>query len=133
MPKLSLQEKRLKFFESIQEALTGKTVKAFGKGTYGIWGHSDKKIDIKIKSVEFDPYNELKYNWLCLELYINKSIQYKHGLVYTNETFLKGIQTLITKAGLKGKDIAYTEQGMQRDDYVSMSMNFPKNLQVKES
>ena len=44
------------------------------------------------------------------------------GLIYTDKQFLKELRGFLDKHGLPGKDVDYTEQGMQGDDYVSMSV-----------
>ena len=42
------------------------------------------------------------------------------GLIYTDRGFLKELQEFLDAHGLPGKDICYSEQGMQGDDYVSL-------------
>ena len=42
------------------------------------------------------------------------------GLIYTDRGFLKELQEFLNAHGLPGKDICYSEQGMQGDDYVSL-------------
>ena len=42
------------------------------------------------------------------------------GLIYTDKRFLRELQEFLTAHGLPGKDICYSEQGMQGDDYVSL-------------
>ena len=44
----------------------------------------------------------------------------KDGLIYTDRLFLKELQEFLTAHGLPGKDVSYSEQGMQGDDYVSL-------------
>ena len=41
------------------------------------------------------------------------------GLIYTDRLFQKELQEFLTQHGLVGKDVSYSEQGMQGDDYVS--------------
>jgi hypothetical protein len=42
------------------------------------------------------------------------------GLIYTDTLFLKELQEFLNAHGLPGKDVCYSEQGMQGDDYVSL-------------
>ena len=44
----------------------------------------------------------------------------KDGLIYTDRGFLKELQGFLDVHGLPGKDVSYSEQGMQGDDYVSL-------------
>jgi hypothetical protein len=41
------------------------------------------------------------------------------GLIYTDNKFMKELREFFDKHNLPGKDVSYTEQGMQGDDYVS--------------
>ncbi len=42
------------------------------------------------------------------------------GLIYTDRGFLNDLQAFLNQHGLPGKDVCYSEQGMQGDDYVSL-------------
>ncbi len=44
----------------------------------------------------------------------------KDGLIYTDRQFIKELQQFLDAHGLPGKDVCYSEQGMQGDDYVSL-------------
>ena len=41
------------------------------------------------------------------------------GLIYTDKQFRNELQAFLNTQGLPGKDISYSEQGMQGDNYVS--------------
>lgn len=41
------------------------------------------------------------------------------GLIYTDSQFLRELQVELTKLGLTGSDVDYSEQGMQGNNYVS--------------
>ena len=46
----------------------------------------------------------------------------RHGLIYTDNGFLKEFRDSLVAAGFSedaANDVTYSEQGMQRDDYVS--------------
>jgi hypothetical protein len=44
----------------------------------------------------------------------------KLGLIYTDRQFEKELREFLNQQGLPGKDVSYSEQGMQGDDYVSL-------------
>jgi hypothetical protein len=44
------------------------------------------------------------------------------GLIYTDRLFLKQLREFLDSHGLPGKDVSYSEQGMQGDDYVSLDV-----------
>ena len=44
----------------------------------------------------------------------------KDGLIYTDKQFLRELREFLNAQGLPGKDVCYSEQGMQGDDYVSL-------------
>lgn len=47
----------------------------------------------------------------------------KYGLIYTDDQWIEEFRKYITaELGLPGKDVTYSEQGMQGDDYVSMDI-----------
>jgi hypothetical protein len=43
----------------------------------------------------------------------------QHGLIYTDDQFMIELDAELSKLGLAGDDVSYSEQGMQGDDYVS--------------
>ena len=42
------------------------------------------------------------------------------GLIYTDKQFINELRVFLDSQGLPGKDVCYSEQGMQGDDYVSL-------------
>lgn len=46
------------------------------------------------------------------------------GLIYTDKRFLKELQEFLTQHGLPGKDVSYSEQGMQGYNYVSLDAGY---------
>jgi hypothetical protein len=46
----------------------------------------------------------------------------QHGLIYTDSLFMKQLRNFLDSHGLAGKDVDYSEQGMQGDDYVSFDV-----------
>jgi hypothetical protein len=43
----------------------------------------------------------------------------KQGLIYTDKQFMRELKELLTQKGFNVKDVSYSEQGMQGDNYVS--------------
>lgn len=43
----------------------------------------------------------------------------KDGLIYTDRKFERELRQFLNAHGLPGKDVSYSEQGMQGDNYVS--------------
>jgi hypothetical protein len=43
----------------------------------------------------------------------------KQGLIYTDKQFMRELKELLTQKGFDVKDVSYSEQGMQGDNYVS--------------
>ena len=43
----------------------------------------------------------------------------EHGLIYTDRLFMRELRAFLDTHGLVGKDVDYSEQGMQGADYVS--------------
>lgn len=46
----------------------------------------------------------------------------RHGLIYTDRLFERQLREFLDRHGLPGKDVTYSEQGMQGDDYVSLDV-----------
>jgi hypothetical protein len=46
----------------------------------------------------------------------------KDGLIYTDRLFEKELREFLNEHGLVGKDVSYSEQGMQGDNYVSLDV-----------
>lgn len=44
------------------------------------------------------------------------------GLIYTDRQFERELQSFLDAQGLQGKDVSYSEQGMQGDNFVSLDV-----------
>ena len=62
---------------------------------------------------------EKEFGELCVHFNSDDWRVDKHGLIYTDSTFMEGLQKYLTEIGLDGSDVSYSEQGMQGDNYVS--------------
>lgn len=87
-------------------------------GGGGYWSNTQKAVDItdmKLGYVSDDlDFGELRVyfdtkTWDVSEL----------GLIYTDRQFERELREFLTQHGLVGKDVSYSEQGMQGDNYVS--------------
>ena len=57
----------------------------------------------------------------------------KDGLIYTDKQFMTEFKAFLDAQDLPGKDISYSEQGMQGDNYVSMDILSAKFLTAWDS
>lgn len=58
----------------------------------------------------------------------------ERGLIYTDEQFLQELRIELDKLELSSKDVEYSEQGMQGEDYVSLDVgaDFIQSLTLME-
>lgn len=84
----------------------------------GLWSSTAKLVQIVGLDMgyrdEDDEFGELRVyfntkDWDVME----------EGLIYTDDNFIYELDQALTKLGLAGNDVDYSEQGMQGDDYVS--------------
>lgn len=96
----------------------------------GWWSNTEKSVTITNIQLDFiddefgDGFKDKSPNYGNLNVFFDTKTWNtdKDGLIYTDSKFLKEIRAFFDKHGLPGKDVDYTEQGMQGDDYVSMSV-----------
>jgi hypothetical protein len=106
----------------------------------GFWTDQARKVQIT-KLILRDLSDEID----CGELAVYFSAQSwnidDHGLIYTDPKFLKELRAYLQSIGLS-KEVGYSEQGMQGDNYVSLDvekkfikswaekagLTYPKNL-----
>lgn len=92
----------------------------------GYW--SDVQRSVKVKRVEayLQKWAGADYWYSELKVYFTKrswDIE-KHGLIYTDDTFERGLKAWLREefGRVVANDIDYSEQGMQGDDYVSLDI-----------
>jgi hypothetical protein len=93
----------------------------------GYWSREIRKVKIhklELSYVDYDPENKF---WGELKAYFNKSDWNvdKHGLIYTDDLWLKKFRSELNSIGFSIqaiKDVDYSEQGMQGNIYVSMDV-----------
>ena len=112
-----------------------KLVKSITATTNGKGFWSSEKRDVNIKSIEIDSITddngeeiEVGGNrtpaMMYLRVYFNRkdwNVE-KHGLIYTDEKWIAQLRKGLREIGVTATGLEYTEQGMQGDDYVSLSI-----------
>lgn len=95
-----------------------RTLNTDGKG---LW--SDKAKPVKTLRIEV-PYinDEQDFGELRVKFDTKSWNPNKHGLIYTDPSFISELRDQLDLIGLPGKDADYSEQGMQGDDYVSLDV-----------
>lgn len=87
----------------------------------GLWSREKRKVKLINMCVE---YASGDFGNLCVFFDKKTWDTHEHGLIYTDKGWLDGFRNkLVTKNGYSekaAKDIDYSEQGMQGDDFVSL-------------
>ena len=82
----------------------------------GWW--SEVSTPVSITGLVLDTYDET-FGELQVVFDTNSWITEEYGLIYTDPLFIKMLRQKLNDMGLVGKDVGYSEQGMQGDNYVS--------------
>ena len=86
-------------------------------GGGGYW--SNAKTAVEITALQL-AYTNDELDFGELRVYFNtKTWAWQDGLIYTDKQFMRELKELLTAKGFDGKDVSYSEQGMQGDNYVS--------------
>lgn len=86
-------------------------------GGDGYWSQSKRLVPVQ--RLELSTNDEGDYGELRVYFDVRNWNVNKLGLIYTDRAFMTSLQRRLTKMGLMGTDVSYSEQGMQGDDYVS--------------
>jgi hypothetical protein len=100
-------------------------------GGGGYWSNTKTAVlvtDIKLGYVADDK----EFGELCVYFDTGTWDIEELGLIYTDRQFLKELREFLEQHGLPGKDVDYSEQGMQGDNYVSLDVG-AKFLRVWEA
>ncbi len=92
-------------------------------GKRGLWSNVAKAITITdVRLMQGTQWEDDKDIFGELRVYFDTATwdTREDGLIYTDRQFLKELQEFLDTHGLPGKDVCYSEQGMQGDDYVSL-------------
>ena len=99
----------------------GATFNTNGKGLWSTARKAVKTTHIALPYVNDErDFGELRvYFDNSWQVYDPKTRKAKDGLIYTDRLFERELRGFLTQHGLAGKNVDYSEQGMQGDDYVS--------------
>ena len=105
-----------------------KTLSATTNGR-GYW--SDEKRTTKIRDIVLDYMDFDDFpTYIVLNVFFYKkdwNIE-DHGLIYTDEKWIAELRKGLRSLGLETTGLAYTEQGMQGDDFVSLCVTNKKTI-----
>ena len=87
----------------------------------GLW--SNRAAEVKVTGLEV-PYVSDDSEFGELRVYFDTDTWdiNQHGLIYTDRLFEKRLYAVLKTMGLNTRDVSYSEQGMQGDDYVSFDI-----------
>jgi hypothetical protein len=100
---------------------TIKTPGAICSTSGGLW--SSEKRNVGIKRIEIC-YTDEELEYGIIKTFFKKSDwnPEKHGHIYTDRKWLADFRKLCNSIGLPGRDVEYTEWGLQGNDYVSLGV-----------
>ncbi len=87
-------------------------------GGGGYWSNTEKAVEITDMQLGYIS-DELDFGELRVYFNTKTWDVEQDGLIYTDRQFERELREFLTEHGLVGKDVSYSEQGMQGDDYVS--------------
>ena len=84
----------------------------------GYWSRTKAAVEITALQLA---YTNDEQDFGELRVYFNTATWdvNKQGLIYTDKQFMRELKELLTVKGFNVKDVSYSEQGMQGDNYVS--------------
>lgn len=90
----------------------------------GLWSREKKEVNIKAIYINYRDEQE-DFGELVAVFDARKWQLSKHGLIYTDKLWIREFRKNLKALGFSDKavkDVDYSEQGMQSDNYVSMSV-----------
>ena len=88
-------------------------------GGGGYWSNTQKAVRIVDMRIGYIDEDELDFGELRVYFDTKTWDVNEDGLIYTDRKFERELREFLDAHGLVGKDVSYSEQGMQGDDYVS--------------
>lgn len=91
----------------------------------GYWSTTAKQVtitDIKLEDIILELDENRYYGELKVFFDMNTWDTSRDGLIYTDRKFLKELRSFLKEHDLPYKDVEYSEQGMQGDDFVSLDV-----------
>jgi hypothetical protein len=88
----------------------------------GYWSNKARAVSVTKLSM---PYVNDEGDFGELRVYFNTDTwdTDTDGLIYTDKQFMTELRSALTVAGFNARDIGYSEQGMQGDNYVSLDVD----------
>jgi hypothetical protein len=90
-------------------------------GLRGLWSNHAAAVSTLRMTVDYindeQDFGELRVHFNTDSWNVNE-----HGLIYTDRQWIKELREQLDLIGFPGKDVDYSEQGMQGDDYVSLDV-----------
>jgi hypothetical protein len=87
----------------------------------GYWSRVQKTVQIVDMRVPYindeRDFGELRVYFDTKDWDVNTD-----GLIYTDRQFERELQAFLDAQGLQGRDVSYSEQGMQGDNFVSLDV-----------
>lgn len=107
--------------KDLNKKLKGKIVHTDGKGLWSSETRPTQIMRVQYDIIHVTEADEKPYDIKSMDVYLTKKSWdvRKHGLVYTDELWMKEFKKLLKKAGFVGK-VSYSEQGMQGDNFVNL-------------
>ncbi len=94
---------------------------AFTTAGDGYWSTVSKRVRITDLQLGYVA-DDLDFGELCVYFNTADWDTGKDGLIYTDSQFIAELREFLNTQGLAGKDVSYSEQGMQGEDYVSLDI-----------
>jgi len=91
----------------------------------GLWSRVAKPVvitEVECFITKMEDEDDL-FGELCVRFDLASWNTDKHGLIYTDDLFLKELRNFLLSQGFTAEsvnDVSYSEQGMQGDDFVSL-------------
>lgn len=98
------------------------TLRTDGKG---LWSDTAKNVDVIKIEVSATKDNSDDSMWGEMRVFFDTETwnTKQHGLIYTDRQFENQLKVALFALGLDAKDVGYSEQGMQGNDYVSLDVD----------
>lgn len=93
-------------------------------GGGGYWSNTEKAVTVTDMQLGYIS-DELDFGELRVYFDTDTWDVNELGLIYTDRTFERELREFLDLQGLVGKDVSYSEQGMQGDNYVSCDIGKP--------
>lgn len=105
----------------VSEGLGHRVTAILSTSGDGYWSNTTKSVEITALEM---PYINDEETFGELRVYFNTDTwnTQEHGLIYTDEGFIRDLEVLLIEWGLAGADVNYSEQGLQGDNYVSLDV-----------